>query len=84
VHAELMAYVRTLLDRAGITHQPSTWGKSRESKDEQGTDLAFYTRYGMNGLDVSIPLLSMHAPYELVSKADLYEGYRAYRAFLAD
>ena len=46
--------------------------------------LAYFTRLGMNGLNVSIPLLSMHAPYELVSKADLYEGYRAYRAFLAD
>jgi len=51
---------------------------------EDGTVLAFFNRLGMNGLNVSIPLLSMHAPYELVSKADLYEGYRAYKAFLAD
>lgn len=84
IHAELMSYVRTLLDSGGITHQPSTWGKSSHSKGEGGTVLEYFTDDGMNGLDVSIPLLSMHAPYELVSKADLYEGYRAYRAFLAD
>ena len=38
----------------------------------------------MRGLDVSIPLLSMHAPFEVISKADLYEAYRGYKAFLAD
>ena len=79
-----MSYVRTLLDNAGITHQPSTWSKSERSKGGGGTVLEFFTDDGMSGLDVSIPLLSMHSPYELVSKADLYEGYRAYRAFLAD
>jgi aspartyl aminopeptidase len=84
VHAEVMSYTRRLLDKAGIAHQAAGWGKSTESKTEDGTVLAYFTRLGMNGLNVSIPLLSMHAPYELVSKADLYEGYRAYRAFLAD
>jgi len=84
VHAEVMGYTRRLLDRAGVAHQAAGWGKSTESKSEDGTVLAYFTRLGMNGLNVSIPLLSMHAPYELVSKADLYEGYRAYRAFLTD
>lgn len=84
VHAEVMSYTRRLLDRAGVAHQAAGWGKSTGSKSEDGTVLAYFTRLGMNGLNVSIPLLSMHAPYELVSKADLYEGFRAYRAFLAD
>ncbi len=84
VHAEVLGYTRGLLDRAGIAHQPSTWTKSTGSKGEDGTVLPYFTDHGMNGLDVSIPLLSMHSAYELVSKADLYEGYRAYRAFLAD
>jgi aspartyl aminopeptidase len=80
IHAEVMGYVRKLFDDAGIAHQPATWTKV----DVGGGDtvLPYFTRYGMSGLDVMIPLLSMHAPYELVSKADLYEGYRAYRAFL--
>lgn len=84
VHAELMAYVRTLLDRAGVTHQAARWTRSYGRGDAGGTVLEFFTQHGMSGLDVSIPLLSMHAPFELVSKADLYEGFRAYAAFLAD
>lgn len=83
VHAEVMAYVRTLLDQNKIAHQPSMWGKSERSSSGD-TVLSFFTQHGMTGLDVSIPLLSMHAPFELVSKADLYEAFRAYRAFLAD
>jgi len=84
VHAELMAYVPALFDRNGITHQPSTWLEAHGNKQEDGTVLPLFTANGMEGLDVSIPLLSMHAPFELVSKADLYEGYRAYKAFLED
>jgi len=84
VHAEVMAYVRRLFDDAGVTHQASEWGKSRGSKGEGGTLLPFFTQHGMNGLNVSIPLLSMHSPFELISKADLYEAYRAYRVFLED
>jgi aspartyl aminopeptidase len=84
VHAELMAYVRGLFDKAGVTHQPATWRKSSGSRTEGGTVLPFFTRLGMSGLTVSIPLLSMHSPFELVSKADLYEAYRAYKAFLLD
>ncbi len=36
----------------------------------------------MNVIDSGIPVLSMHAPYEIISKVDLYEGYRGYCAFL--
>lgn len=83
LHSEVMAYVRTLFDRAGVTHQPAMWTKaSRYSA--ASTVLPFFTRHGMSGLDVSIPLLSMHAPFEVISKADLYEAYRGYRAFLSD
>ena len=84
VHSEVMAYVRRLFDSNRIGHQPSRWSRSRGSKSERGTVLPFFTQLGMNGLNVSIPLLSMHSPFEVLSKADLYEGYRAYRAFLSD
>jgi aspartyl aminopeptidase len=83
-HAEVMARVRSLFERHQIVHQPTTWGKARGSKRESGTVLEFFTAQGMNGLEVAIPLLSMHAPFEVISKADLYEAYRAYRALLAD
>ncbi len=84
VHAELLAYVRNLFDKAKVIHQPSNWGKTRGSKGDEGTVLNFFTRLGMDGLDVSIPLLSMHSMFELVSKVDIYEAYRAYKAFLDD
>ncbi len=83
-HAEVNTYTRRLLDRAGVAHQAAGWGKSVESKSDEGTILSIFTQLGIQGLNVSIPVLSMHAPYELLSKADLYEGYRAYRAFLED
>jgi aspartyl aminopeptidase len=83
VHAELMGYVRGLFDRAGVVHQAATWRRAA-GKTEGGTVLPFFTELGMSGLVVGIPLLSMHAPFEVVSKVDLYEGYRAYAAFLAD
>jgi aspartyl aminopeptidase len=82
VHAELFAYLRGLLDRAGITHQTALFTTARGGKHEGGTVLPFLTQHGMEGINVSIPLLSMHSPFELVSKADLYEGFRAYREFL--
>lgn len=84
VHAEVLGYVRGLFDREKIAHQPANWGKTVGSKGDEGTVLGFFTRLGMNGLDVSIPLLSMHSTYELVSKVDLFEAFRAYRAFLKE
>ena len=38
----------------------------------------------MNVIDSGIAALSVHAPYEIINKADLYEGYKCYRAFLKD
>ena len=83
VHAELMAYVRRLFRRAKVINQAGNWTKSTGGA-AGGTILEFFTRHGMRGLNVSIPLLSMHSPYELISKADLYEAYRGYTAFLND
>lgn len=83
IHAEVMGYVRRLFDRARVAHQPADWTKSTGGS-AGGTVLDFFTRHGMRGLDVSIPLLSMHAPYEIISKIDLYEAFRGYKAFLND
>ena len=47
-----------------------------------GTIAYLMARYGMNVIDSGVPVLSMHAPYELTSKADVYEAYRGYKAFL--
>ena len=80
--AEVLGYVRRLLDGKKIAHQPATW--TRSGTGAGGTILELFTKHGMRGLDVSIPLLSMHSPFEIISKIDLYEAYRGYRAFLSD
>ena len=43
---------------------------------------ALMAKYGMDVIDSGVALLSMHAPYEVSSKADVYEAYKGYRAFL--
>jgi aspartyl aminopeptidase len=84
VHAELMSYLRTLLDDAGVVYQTGAATETKGSKSESGSLLRHYTRLGMSGADLSIPVLSLHSPFEVISKADLYSAYRAYRAFLED
>ena len=49
-----------------------------------GTIAYLCARYGMNVIDSGVAVLSMHAPYELISKVDLYEAYRCYCTFLRD
>jgi aspartyl aminopeptidase len=47
-----------------------------------GTIAYIMAKYGMDVIDSGVALLSMHAPYEVSSKADVFEAYRGYRAFL--
>jgi aspartyl aminopeptidase len=47
-----------------------------------GTVAKFFAEKGVTVLDAGVPVLGMHSPYEIISKADLYETYRAYKAFL--
>ena len=47
-----------------------------------GTIAKFCAEYAMNVIDCGVPVLSMHAPWELISKADLWEAYKGYCAFL--
>ncbi len=51
--------------------------------DEGGGGTIAYipAEYGMDVIDVGVALLSMHAPYEIASKADIYMAYKAYKAF---
>src|SRR5690606_36507044 len=81
-HAEALRYVRGLLDGAGVVHQTGAW--ARVGKVSGSTVLEYFTRHGLTGLEVAIPVLSMHSTFEIISKADLYEAYLAYKAFLED
>ena len=47
-----------------------------------GTIAYILATYGMNVIDCGVPVLSMHSPWEAVSKADVFEAYRGYAAFL--
>ena len=50
-----------------------------------GGTIAFITAlYGMNVIDSGVAVLSMHAPWEVTSKADIYEAVKAYQAFLTE
>ena len=78
--AEYLALIRDVFDGAGVTWQTGEFG--RIDLGGGGTIAPFAAAYGMEVLDCGVALLSMHAPWELASKADVYETSRAYAAFL--
>ena len=77
--AETMAFVRSILDGAGIPWQVGELGKVDAGGG--GTVAAEISVHNMDTVDVGVPVLSMHSPYEVVSKVDLYLLYRALAAF---
>ena len=79
-NAEFVAVVRRIMDEAGVDFQTSEIGKVDAGGG--GTIAYMCAKYGMNVMDAGIPVLSMHAPFEVVSKADLWEAYKCYLAFL--
>ena len=78
--AEFVAEVRRIMDEAGVDFQTAELG--RVDVGGGGTIAYMCSKYGMNVIDAGIAVLSMHAPWELVSKADLWEAYKCYCAFL--
>lgn len=79
--AEYVAKIRSIMDDAGVHFQTCELGKVDAGGG--GTIAYILARFGMNVIDCGVPVLSMHAPWETVSKADVYEAYRGYCAFLA-
>lgn len=77
---EYYAFIRKTMDEAGVSWQSSELGKVDQGGG--GTIAYILGNYNMNVIDAGIPVLNMHAPMEIVSKADLYEAYKAYSAFL--
>lgn len=76
---EFIARLRDCMDRNDVTHQFTEMGKVDEGGG--GTIAYIMANYGMNVIDAGVPVLNMHAPWEIVSKADVYETYRCYKAF---
>lgn len=80
--AEFMGKIRSLFNRSGIIWQIGELGKVDEGGG--GTIAQFLANYNMDVLDCGPALLSMHSPYEVASKVDIYNTYLAYSVFFAD
>jgi len=78
---EYVAFIRRVMDEAGVAFQTCELG--RVDAGGGGTIAYILATYGMQVIDCGVPVLSMHAPWEVTSKADIYEAYRGYVAFLA-
>ena len=76
--AETVAYVRRLFDGAGVIWQISELGKVDAGGG--GTVAMYMANRNISTLDAGVPVLSMHAPFETVSKLDCYETYKGMRA----
>ena len=79
---EYMAEIRKIMDNNKINYQTAELG--RVDVGGGGTIAYIMGNQGMNVIDAGIPVLSMHAPYEAVSKADVYEAYLGYKAFIKE
>ena len=77
---EYYAFVRKAFDDANVNWQSSELGKVDQGGG--GTIAYILGNYNMNVIDAGIPVHSMHAPMEIISKVDLYEAYLGYKAFL--
>ncbi len=77
--AEFLGWVRRVLDNAGVLWQIGELGKV----DQGGGGTVAYdvARLNADVIDIGVPVLSMHAPFEVISKLDLYMAYRAFKAY---
>lgn len=79
-NAEYLGWLRQVMDAAGVHYQTAELGKV--DLGGGGTIAYILALYGMEVIDSGVPVLSMHAPWEVTSKADIYEAYKGYKAFL--
>lgn len=81
-NAEYMAHIRNIMETKEIVYQTAELG--RVDLGGGGTIAYILALYGMNVIDCGIAVLSMHSPWEAISKADLFETKRGYVAFLEE
>lgn len=80
--AEYMGYVRRLFDQQKVCWQTGELG--RVDLGGGGTVAKFIANLGVDVVDLGVPVLSMHAPFEVVSKLDVYNAYRGFSSFVTD
>ena len=81
-NAEYIARLRRIFDDHGVAFQTSELGKVDQGGG--GTIAYILANYGMEVIDSGVAVLNMHAPWEIISKVDLYEAYKGYVAFLRE
>lgn len=79
-NAEYVAHIRAIMEESGVAFQTAELGKIDVGGG--GTIAYILALYGMNVIDCGVAVLSMHAPWEATSKADIYETKCGYVAFL--
>ncbi len=80
--AEYTGRIRTLMNKNNVIWQTGELGKVDAGGG--GTVAAYIANLNVDVIDLGVPVLSMHAPYEIVAKADVYMAYRAFRVFIED
>ena len=80
-HAEFMWRIRKIFNENKVIWQVAELGKVDEGGG--GTVAKYLSNQGIDTIDIGIPVLGMHSPFEVVSIADVYEGYKGYKAFLS-
>ena len=81
-NAEYLGKLRAIMEKHGVVYQTSELGKVDFGGG--GTIAYILASYGMNVIDSGVSVLSMHAPWEVTNKADIYEAYKCYKAFLLE
>ena len=80
--AELVSYLTRLMDRNNIVWQIGEMGKI--DLGGGGTVAKYVANQNIDTIDIGVPVLSMHSPYELVAKSDVYMAYLTFKAFCED
>ena len=80
-NAELVSYLTRLMNKNGVVWQIGEMG--RLDLGGGGTIAKYVANRDIDTIDIGVPVLAMHSPFEVVSKADVYMAYRTFRAFCA-
>ena len=78
-NAEYIGWLRSVLAKDSVVWQAGELGKL--DCGGGGTVAKYISKHNIETIDLGVPVISMHAPYEVIAKVDLYETYRAIRAF---
>ena len=78
--AEFVGFIRRILDENSVVWQTCELGKVDFGGG--GTVAKYIANHNIETVDIGVPVISMHAPYEVVSKADVYSTYEAFSAFI--